>query len=123
MRDGRRLLCFLPFHSGGAQASSQRPRLPRYARGRTVAQAKPLSYCRAVIVSSFILSFCQSESLKVLSAVARFGAHDQCQTLYYCTVVNQYINHIEEKTEECPKQSLLGLQKSVCATNYAVVYG
>jgi hypothetical protein len=37
--------------------------------------------------------------------------------------LNQYINHIEEKTEECPKQSLLGLQKSVCATNYAVVYG
>ena len=56
VRDGRRLLCILPakvpFHSGGAQASSQRPRLPRYARGRrttcdarpprTVVQAKPL---------------------------------------------------------------------------------
>ena len=49
-------------------------------RGRrgTVVQAKPLSlsFCRAVILSfipSVILPVCQSESLKVLSAVARFS--------------------------------------------------
>jgi hypothetical protein len=69
VRDGRRLLCILPakvpFHSGGAQASSQRPRLPRYARGRTVVQAKPLSYCRAVIMSSFILSFLYCSNVRV----------------------------------------------------------
>ena len=59
---------------------------PVTRRAAAAAQSSRQSrcHCHFVVLSfcpSFILSFCQSESLKVLSAAARLSAHDQCQTL------------------------------------------